>query len=112
MEQLGHRREEKNIDSFQARETMGRLHLLVRHGARWKPCDVSDIKSIRRSLLKLTPDYTVELIWILSGYKAARPEDIEELIKAPSMRRHIADHLLRINGLIQTLRSADPAEKT
>jgi len=105
----GLRREEKNIDSFQARETMGRLHLLVRHGARWKPCDGSDIKSVRRSLLKLTPDYTVELIWILSGYKAARPEDIEELIKAPSMRKYIADHLLRINGLIQTLRSADPA---
>ena len=105
------RREEKNIDSSSARDKMKMLHRLVRHGVKWQPADGSDIKAVRRSLLKLTPDYTVELIWILSGYKAARPEDTEELIKAPSMRRHVADHLLRINGLIQTLRSADPEEK-
>jgi hypothetical protein len=106
-----HRRVEKNIDSSSARDKMKMLHLLVRHGVKWNPCDGTEIKSIRRSLLKLTADYTVELIWILFGYKAARPEDIEELIKAPSMRKHIVNHLPRFNGLIQSLRIAHPADE-
>jgi hypothetical protein len=97
----------KNIDSPHAREKMKMLHLLVRQGAKWKPENESDIGSIRRSLLKLTADYTVEFIWILSGYKAARPENIEQLIKTPSMKALIADHLQRISSLIQNLRNAD-----
>lgn len=104
-------REKKNIDSSYARGQMEMLHLLARHGVKWKPGDESEIKSIRRDLLKLTPDYTVELIWILTGYSAARPEDMEELIKVPSMRKHIANHFSRINGLIQNLRSTAASYK-
>ena len=51
-------------------------------------------------------------MWILSGYKAARVKDIEELIKTPSMRALIVNKLPRINSLIQTLRSDDTPGET
>ncbi len=101
------KRVDKNIDSSSSRERLKMLHLIIRNGAKWAPSD-DDIKSARRSLLKLTPDYTVEFIWILSGYRAARGQDIEELIKTPSMRALIVNSLPRINSLIQTLRNANP----
>ena len=90
---------------------MKMLHLIIRNGAKWRPGN-DEIRAARRSLLKLLPDYTVEFIWILSGYRAARYQDIEKLLKTPSMPALIADHLPKINGFIQNLRSAGPQDKT
>jgi hypothetical protein len=105
------KRLEKNIDSSSSRERIEMLHLIIRNGAKWRPGD-DEIKSARRSLLKLLPDYTVEIIWVLSGYRAVRCQDLEYLIKTPSMRTLIADHLPRINGLIENLMSASHREET
>lgn len=102
---------DKNIDTDSSRERMKMLHLIIRHGAKWNPSE-DDIKSARRSLLKLKSDYTAELIWILAGYKAAEYQDIEELIRTPSMRALVLGHLPRVNGLMQDLRRAGPLEKT
>jgi hypothetical protein len=97
--------------SIPSAERIKMLHLIIRNGAKWRPGD--DVtKAARRFLLKLLPDYTVEVIWVLSGHRAARCQGIEHLIKTPSMQVLIADHLPRINGLIQELRSASPQEET
>jgi hypothetical protein len=104
------KRVDKNFDSSSSRERMKMLHLIIRNGAKWRPSE-DDIKSARRSLLKLLPDYTLELIWVLAGYRAARYQDIQQLIKTPSMKALIADHLPRINGLTQDLKGDSPQEE-
>ncbi|MCK4790415.1 MAG: hypothetical protein KAV87_42150 [Desulfobacteraceae bacterium] len=50
---------------------------------RWMPNDHHEIAEARRSLLRMTPDYTMEFIWIMSKYNACRREDIDELVPAP-----------------------------
>jgi hypothetical protein len=83
------------------------IHLLARHGAKWLPNDRSEINEARRSLLKMSPDYTVEFIWIMSKYNAATRENIEDLIRTPTIRALLYSHLPRINELMEALRPAE-----
>lgn len=73
------------IDTTRARDKIKAIHLLAKHGARWVPTEKNDIKHARRSLLKLTPDYTIEFAWIMSKYASCSKECIQELIATPSM---------------------------
>ncbi len=66
------------------------------------PADNRQINDVRRSLLKLKPDYTVEFIWIMSGYLACRPEHLEQLMKPASIGTHVAAHLPRIDEPIES----------
>ena len=63
------RNNREKIDSSRAREKIKAVHLPAKHGARWVPKD-NDIKYARRSLLKLTSDFTIEFAWIMSKYTA------------------------------------------
>jgi hypothetical protein len=87
------------IDSDYARQRLRAIHLVARHGGRWAPSE-DGIKSVRRTLLKMIPDYTVEFIWIMSKYKAARQEDLTTLLNSPSMRNHIASYRPRLDELL------------
>lgn len=100
----------RNMDNEDSRERIKMIHILVKHGAKWLPKDRSEIGDARRSLLKMKPDYTVEFIWIMSKYKACKREDIEELIRTPSIRSLISQHQSRINELLKTL-SSDGIDK-
>lgn len=51
----------------------------------------------------MIPDYTAEFVWIMSKYRAGRHEDLVGLLASPSMRRHIAPHLQRINELLEEM---------
>jgi len=95
---------QKNIDTNESRERMKAIHLLAKHGARWVPGDASDIKSARRSLLKLTPDYTAEFVWIMAKYQACSPEAIDDLLRMPSIRGHISGHSQRIAELVVSMK--------
>ena len=77
------------------------IHLLAKRGVKWFPKDRSQIGDARRSLLKMKPDYTVEFIWIMSKYNACKREDIEELIRTPSIRSLISQNQQRINERIK-----------
>lgn len=79
------------------------IHVLARHGAKWLPKDHSEIGEARRSLLKMKPDYTVEFIWIMSKYNACNGEDIEELIRTPSIRSLISYYTARVNELLKEI---------
>ena len=79
------------------------IHMLARQGAKWRPEERYKIADARRSLLKMAPDYTVEFIWIMSEYNACSREDIEELIRTPSMRALITNHRPRVNELLEKL---------
>jgi hypothetical protein len=90
-----------DIDSSRSRETIKMIHILAKHGAKWMPTDHIEINDARRSFLKMSVDYTVEFIWIMSKYNGCNRENIEQLLRTPAIRRHIAKYQSRINELIR-----------
>ncbi len=92
---------ETNLDTFYAKEKMKMLHLLVRHGARWEPKEKYSYTSVRRSLRTMSPDYTMEFIWIMTEYNACSAETLRTLMKPPAMRVLIEKHKNRYAEIMQ-----------
>jgi hypothetical protein len=90
----------RDIDSSHSRETIKMIYILAQHGARWMPGESYEINDVRRCFLKMSNDYIVEFIWIMSKFNACTRENIEQLIRTPAIRRHIAKHQSRINELL------------
>ncbi len=97
----------RNLDNDRSREKIKMIHILAKHGAKWLPIDRSEIGDARRSLLYMSPDYTVEFIWIMTKYNACKPEALEELIRTPSIQSLISRHRPRINQLIASFSTVD-----
>lgn len=95
-------RREKDIDTSRSREKIKMIHMLARHGARWEPQDRRVINDARRSLLKMQSDYVMEFIWIMAEYQACTRDDLETLIKTPTMRSLLSKHLSRLDELTGT----------
>ena len=93
----------KNVDTAQTREKMKLLYLLVRHGARWIPEDPKDMNCIRRTMLALDRDYTVELVWLMAKHGACERSVMEHLLKSPAMRAHVVVDWPRIRELVARL---------
>jgi len=88
------------VDSERARERMKMLHLLVASGGRWLPGEKAAIGDARKSLLKMKPAYTLEFLWILGRYQAARRTDVSELLRPPSMARLLGHEKDRALSLV------------
>lgn len=101
------RNTKRNLDNDHSREKIKMIHMLAKHGAKWRPKDRSEIGEARGSLLKMKPDYTVEFIWIMSQYNACKREDIEELIRTPFIRSLISKHQTRINELMKDFQDGE-----
>jgi len=99
------RTSKRNMDNEESREKIKMIHMLTKHGAKWLPKDRSEIGEARRSLLKMKPDYTIEFIWIMSKYNACKREDIEELIRTPSIRSLIYQYMTRVNEFLKKIQS-------
>jgi hypothetical protein len=82
------------------------IHLLARYGAKWRPSGGREINEARRSLLKMKPDYTVEFLWIMSGYNASTREVMEELMRPKPIRMLVAKHETRVKELMETFQRA------
>ncbi len=82
--------DEVGIDSKQSREAMRAVHALAKWGARWCPIDPQELKAARKSLLKVIPSYTMELVWIMSKFKACEKETLMELLRTDGMKRHMS----------------------
>jgi hypothetical protein len=80
------------------------IHLLAKHGARWVPKDTSEINDARKSLLKLIPDYTVEFVWIMAKYKACSQPVIAQLLRTPTITKHVASFRERLAELTAMLK--------
>ncbi len=91
----------RDIDSSRSRETLKIIHILAKNGAKWMPADRSEINDARRSLLKMSDDYTAEFIWIMSKYDGCSCENIEQLLRTPAIRRHVDRHQSRIDELLK-----------
>ena len=98
------RKNKKNIDTHEGRHKLKTLHILVKYGAKWCPEDDRQINDLRRSLLKLAPDYTVEFVWIMQKYNACDKDCIQNLLRTPSIQSLIADHTKRIHELVASWR--------
>lgn len=96
-------RNRKSEDSPGARERMKMVYLLVTHGARWIPGNKSDMNRLRRCMLGLTPDYTLELVWLMAKHGACQRSVIEELLKTGTIRAHVAGHSQQIGELVKAL---------
>jgi hypothetical protein len=92
-------------DSQNCRGKIKLIHLLVKHGARWVPKDTSEINDARKSLLKLIPDYTVEFVWIMAKYQACSQPVIAQLLRTPTITKHVVSFRERLAELTATLKS-------
>jgi hypothetical protein len=99
----GVKKKGKDLDNNRSRENIKMIHLLARHGARWKPENQHDFNHARRSLLKMTSDYTVEFVWIMSRYNGCSRETVEQLFRPAPIRNLVQKHQSRINELIAAL---------
>jgi hypothetical protein len=93
---------ENDIDSYESREIIKMIHMLVRHGARWEPIEKGEVSLARRSLMKMKSDYIMEFIWIMSEYKACPRNAIDDLIKNPVTRSMVSEHIARLNMLMDS----------
>lgn len=94
-------RQRKDTDNSESREKIKMIYLLAEKGAKWMPKDRYEVNDARRSLLKMKSDYTVEFIWIMSKFSASTKENIEQLIRTPTMRALLSAHQTRINELFE-----------
>ncbi len=96
-------RKNRNIDTENARHRLKAIHLLAKHGARWVPKDQDEINSIRRTLMKMKADYTLEFIWIMSLYQSCTREAITELLRTSAIRAVVCWHAPRVTELLGRL---------
>jgi hypothetical protein len=99
-------RKTKDIDTSHSRETLKMIHILAKHGAKWRPTERYQINDARRSLLKMSVDYTVEFVWIMAKYDGCSRDTIENLLRTPTIRRHVAKHQPRIQELLKDFEEA------
>ncbi len=55
--------------------------------------------------MKLTPDYTVEFVWIMAKYQACSQYVIEQLLRTPSIKKHVGqfrERLVELTGELQS----------
>jgi hypothetical protein len=97
----------KNIDTPRSREKIKMIHLLVKCGAKWIPKNQTEINDARRSLLRMSPDYTVEFIWIMSKFNGCSREHAEQLMRTPSIRALVSKYHSRIDELMETFQPAN-----
>jgi hypothetical protein len=94
----------KLFDNDSSREYLKAIHLLAIHGAKWRPTDSKEIGRVRRSLLKMVADYTVEFVWIMAKYAAADIAQIDSLLGTPTMRALVARRSARVREILNDWR--------
>lgn len=90
----------RDLDSERSREFMKMIYLLSEAGGKWRP-DESDIKSARQSLTKMKPEYTVEFISLMARFQAAKRQDVEALIRTPTIKKVIGKYRRRIDEQLE-----------
>lgn len=93
----------RNMDNEESRKKIKMIHMLAKLGATWLPKDLFFGNWRRSSLIAVneTRLYGREVIWIVSKYNAGNSDSIEELIRTPSIRSPIYQHMDRVNKLLK-----------
>ena len=85
---------------------MKMIYLLAEAGGNWRP-DPDEIKSARNSLTKMIAEYTVEFICLMARFKAASKEDLEELLRTPTIKALVGKYRNRIDAQLESLVNDD-----
>ena len=93
--------------AYKVSRTREAIRVLIEHGARWKPGDT--LNDVRRTLYKLEPEVTIELVDRLRRHHACDDEDLRNFLRTPRMQEHLrsAEHRLwrlgvMLDGRIRT----------
>ena len=78
------------------------IHLMAKRGAKWVPEKRSDIIDARASLRKMSADFTLEFVWIMSLYGGCSRENIHALLESPTMKSHLSGHFSRLSEMLST----------
>ena len=62
------------------------------------------------TVIKSIMVHIVEFIWIMSKFKASTRENIEQLIRTPTMRALLSAHQTRVNELVESLPKSQEIE--
>jgi hypothetical protein len=81
---------------------MKMIYLLAEAGGKWRPAP-DEIKSARNSLTKMIPEYTVEFISLMAHFKAAKKDDVEELLRTPTIKSLVGKYRNRIEEQLEAL---------
>ena len=100
------------LDTAKTREKLKAVHLLAKHGAKWIPEERWNIGVTRRALLKMTPDYALEVAWIMSLYGSCTRATADILFKTSSMQRHLANEGGTLRQYLAKLPEELPAQKS
>jgi hypothetical protein len=92
--------EKPGMDSERSKERLKMIHMLIAHGGMWLPSTPQAIADARKCLLKMSVDYVLEFVWLLQKFGAARRRDVQELIRTPSMVRHLGEERTRAARLV------------
>ncbi len=82
------------------------IYLLAAAGGKWRP-DPDEMKCARNSLTKMIPEYTVEFIGLMVRFKDARKEDLEELLRTPTIKALVGKYRNRIDEQLESLANDD-----
>jgi hypothetical protein len=96
-------RDQKLLDTREARDRLKAVHVLAEAGPRWAPKGADELNSVRRSLLKVVPEYTAEVVRIMAYYKACTKECLQGLLRTQSMKAHTSEHSSLIAKLVSSL---------
>lgn len=99
---FGYKPPKNDIDHSMGRDKLKMIHMVIRHGAKWQP-EHHEINAARRALLKMRPDYTMEFVWILTGYNACDLENLDALLNETRMRRLLAGFKNRLEEMMRSL---------
>ncbi len=89
---------------------MKKIYLLADAGGKWRP-DLDEIQSARNSLTNMIPEYTVEFISLMARFKAARKEDLAELLGTPTIKSLVGKYRNRIDEQLEFLASDKDATR-
>lgn len=90
------------VDNQTTRDQLEAFHTLVEYGAKWIPDGVPEVNDVRKSLLKLKPEYTVEVVGILVQFQGATRQNLDALLRPKSIVTHVDRFLPRIAKLLES----------
>lgn len=85
-------RPKRLLSRYSASRTIACIRLLTENGALWQPTDRQQLNEVRRTLLGMEPEVTLEILKIFLQMQACTRETIDALLHTPRIREHLATH--------------------
>jgi hypothetical protein len=84
---------------YSVEKALKTIELLLQSGACWRPKDKGEITEVRRGLLECQPEVTTEIVQRLVASGGCFSEVINDLVRTPAIRRHLAPEARKLRLL-------------